>query len=97
MSPQDRDQINPADLKLLLQSHIWTDDSCRSIDLGTTGRIDITNLAGSFAWAAAVSGIDLPPGVEFQTATEAKDNLCQTLQNLLVEIQSNAIPPARKA
>ena len=87
MSPEDRDQIKPEDLKLLLRSPIWTDEACRSIDLGITGRIDITNLAGSFAWAAAVSGIDLPPGVDFQTAAEAKDNLRQTLQILLVEIQ----------
>ena len=94
MSPEDRDRINPRDVELLLQSSIWTEPDARSVDLGATGRIDISNLAGTFAYAAAVSGVDLPPGVDFPSVTDAKKQLRQTLEKLLHEIQSDHVPRA---
>ena len=86
MSPDDLERIKPQDVEKLLRSSIWTDPESRSTDLGATGRIDISNLAGTFAYAAAVSGVDLPPGVDFPSVREAKEHLRQALEKLLREI-----------
>jgi hypothetical protein len=93
MSPEDLDRINPRDVEKLLRSSIWTDAESRSVDLGATGRIDISNLAGAFAYAAAVSGIDLPPGVDFPSVQDAREHLKQALEKLLREIQRDDVTP----